>query len=85
MIYKLIIRRKAQKQLSKLPPREYKKVKTKIYELAENPRPFGSKQLKDRNGTRIRVGNYRVIYDIFDDTLTILVISIGHRKKVYIK
>ncbi|MBI9038466.1 MAG: type II toxin-antitoxin system RelE/ParE family toxin [Bacteroidales bacterium] len=33
----------------------------------------------------IRVGNYRVIYDIFDDTLTIVVISIGHRKEVYQK
>lgn len=55
-----------------------------MYGLAENPRPFGFRNLKGREGYRIRVGNYRIIYDIFDDELVIDVIQLGHRKDVYL-
>ena len=51
--------------------------------LAENPRPKGYKKLKGRTGYRIRVGNYRIIYEIFDDILLIDVIDLGHRKDIY--
>lgn len=54
-----------------------------IENLAENPRPKGYKKLKGRTGYRIRVGNYRIIYEIFDDILLIDVIDLGHRKDIY--
>ena len=54
-----------------------------IAALAQNPRPKGVKKLKGRDGYRIRVGNYRIIYDIFDNELIIDIIALGHRKDIY--
>ncbi|MEH2244615.1 MAG: type II toxin-antitoxin system RelE/ParE family toxin [Nostoc sp.] len=55
-----------------------------IYELAIEPRPNGVKKLQGEENTyRIRVSDYRVIYDIFDEILLVNVIDIGHRSKVY--
>ena len=83
MTYKISIRRKAQKQLAKLPPKDYKKVKQVILNLVPDPRPSGSKKLKGRDGWRIRQGDYRIIYEIHDDQLIIIVLDIGHRKDIY--
>ena len=83
MTYKISIRRKAQKQLAKIPFGDYKKVKTAIQDLAHDPRPPGSKKLKGRPGWRIRQGNFRVIYEIQDEQLIILVLDIGDRKDIY--
>ena len=47
------------------------------------PRPQGYRKLKGRKGYRIRVGDYRVIYEIFDHILLIDVIDLGHRKEIY--
>ena len=51
--------------------------------LLKNPRPTGFKKLKGRDGFRIRVGNFSIIYEIFDDILHVDVILMGHRKDVY--
>ncbi len=59
------------------------KIKEAIYSLANNPRPSGYKKLKGRDGYRLRVADYRIIYDIFDDVLLVDVIDIGHRKDIY--
>lgn len=83
MTYKISIRRKAQKQLIKIPTSDYKKVKAAIYDLANNPRPSESKKLKGRSGWRIRQGNYRVIYEIQDEQLIVLILDIGDRKDIY--
>ncbi len=56
----------------------YTKIKKAIYQLSDNPRPNGYKKLRGRDGYRIRVANYRVIYDIFDDQLVVDVINLGH-------
>lgn len=83
MTYKLSIRRKAQKQLAKLPADDYKKVKQTILDLANDPRPNGSVKLKGRDGWRVRQGNYRIIYDIKEDVLTVIVLDVGHRRHIY--
>ena len=71
-------------KLKKLPIKVRTKIQTKIDELADNPRPNGVVKLEDSdNGYRIRLGNYRVLYDIFDDVLLISVVRVGHRKDVY--
>jgi mRNA interferase RelE/StbE len=54
-----------------------------IQGLSNNPRPSGCKKLKGRNGWRVRKGNYRIIYDIFDNILLIEIIGLGHRKDIY--
>ena len=54
-----------------------------MYGLADNPRPYGYIKLKNRQGYRISVGNYRIIYDIYDNILTVDVIGVGDRKWIY--
>ncbi|MBI2026887.1 MAG: type II toxin-antitoxin system RelE/ParE family toxin [Deltaproteobacteria bacterium] len=72
------------KQLKQISSRDQKKIMRKIQELEENPRPFGLKKLvAEENLYRIRVGDYRIIYQIQDKILLILVIKIGHRKDIY--
>lgn len=81
--YQITITRTAQKQLDKLPDEVAELLLTAIQELATNPRPVGRKKMKGRNGYRIREGDYRIIYDIFDEELVIDVIGLGHRGQVY--
>jgi mRNA interferase RelE/StbE len=54
-----------------------------IISLADNPKPQGCKKLKGRDGFRVRVGNYRIIYDVNDKILIVDVMDIGHRKDIY--
>jgi len=83
MIYELRILKSAVQQLGQLPPKDYQAVKSKILSLSKNPRPVGYIKLKGRPAYRIRQGNYRIIYEIFDEFLLIRIIRIGHRKDVY--
>ena len=54
-----------------------------ILNLANNPRPQGCIKLKGREGYRIRKGDYRIIYDIYDKILIVEIIAIGNRRDVY--
>ncbi|MDZ4792946.1 MAG: type II toxin-antitoxin system RelE/ParE family toxin [Bacteroidota bacterium] len=54
-----------------------------IRDLAANPSPSGCKKLKGRDGYRIRKGDFRNIYDIYDKILTVQVITIGNRRDIY--
>jgi mRNA interferase RelE/StbE len=83
MRYEINILRHAQKALEKMPAPEYERIKKIIYALAGTPRPPGCKRLKGREGWRIRMGNYRILYDIQDKEHTILIIDIGDRKEIY--
>jgi len=82
-MYKVRIERKAQKKLAKISEPYYSNIKIAILNLGSNPRPKGYKKLKGRDAFRIRVANYRIIYEIFDTELFIHVINIGHRKDIY--
>jgi len=81
--YIIVLSRKAEKILDSLSDNIAEPIHNAIISLEENPRPKGSKKLKDRNAYRVRVGNYRVIYEIFDNRLIIHVIAVGHRKDIY--
>ena len=82
-IYTIRITKFAQKQLDKLPDNIADRLIDGIYALSENPRPSGCKKLKGRVGYRIRVGDYRIIYEIFDSELLVAVMAIGDRKDIY--
>ena len=84
-MYSVTVSKSAKKTLSKLPNEVIKKILDALDELGEDPRPMGYIQLKGRSGYRIRVGNYRIIYDINDDELLALVVEIGDRKEIYKK
>lgn len=83
MAYYITISKQAIKTLEKIDEPFYSKIKKAIYSLENNPRPAGCKKLKGRDGYRIRVAEYRIIYDIYDSKLVVTVIDIGHRKNVY--
>lgn len=82
-MYKLRIEKAVVKALKKINEPYYSKIKTAILNLAKNPRPAGYKKLKGRDGFRIRVADYRIIYDIFDNILQVDVIDLGNRKDIY--
>ena len=81
--YKIEIKRSAVKEISKLPTKELKRILKKIKLLADNPRPFGAIKLSGDEKFRIRIGNYRILYQIFDEKLIVFVVKVAHRKEVY--
>ncbi|HJP64014.1 MAG TPA: type II toxin-antitoxin system RelE/ParE family toxin [Mucilaginibacter sp.] len=83
MTYAITFSKHALKDLERINEPFYSNIKQAIIELSQNPRPNGCKKLKGRAGYRIRVGNYRVIYDIFDSQLLVDIITLGHRKDIY--
>lgn len=83
MSYQLQVLRRAQKELARLPKNEYQRVRDAIGALADDPRPSGCKKLTGREGWRIRVGRYRVLYEIADVIRIVTVLDIGHRRDIY--
>ena len=85
MTYRIDILPSARRELAALPRRDRKRIDERIQALSSNPRPSGIKALQGQKGTyyRLRVGNYRVIYQVQDKVLVILVVKIGNRKDVY--
>ena len=81
--YAVEILRSAQEQLARIDCQDQPRIISAIRELAGNPRPPGSKKLSGRPAWQIRIGAYRVIYEIQDHRLVILVVVIGHRREVY--
>jgi mRNA interferase RelE/StbE len=81
--YTVVLSKKAQKELDKLSDNIAGPIIEAISALEENPRPVGYIKLKARDGYRIRTGNYRIIYDIFDAELLVDIITLGHRKDIY--
>lgn len=81
--YKLKIKPSAAKELEALPPKELRRIVTRIRKLATDPRPSGSEKLSGHQLYRVRQGNYRILYAIEDADLSLVVIKIGHRRDVY--
>ena len=81
--YRIELRPAAVKALRKIEAQDRGRVQGAIVLLGEDPRPPGAKALQSRDGLRVRVGNYRIIYFIHDDVLLIVVVTVGHRKDVY--
>ncbi|PIQ09953.1 MAG: type II toxin-antitoxin system mRNA interferase toxin, RelE/StbE family [Ignavibacteriales bacterium CG18_big_fil_WC_8_21_14_2_50_31_20] len=83
-MYNLSIERSAEKNLRKLSSVYFTKIITKIQELSNEPHPKGCKKLiNNENFWRIRVGDYRVIYEVIEVESIIKIYKIGHRKDVY--
>ena len=83
-LYTVTVDRRAAKQLEKLPVEVYVILESAIDGLALNPRPPGCKKLQGRGDQwRLRRGDYRIIYEIEDDVLRVLVVEVGHWGGVY--
>jgi mRNA interferase RelE/StbE len=83
MSHTVFILRRAQKELAQLPVGDYERVRDAISALAQDPRPPGCLKLTGRSGWRLRIGEYRVIYEIDDGQQVITILHIGHRRDVY--
>lgn len=84
MSYTIIIPKRVRKQLDALPEKVYKRIAIKVKQLEDNPRPEGVTKLKGtENEYRIRIGDYRIRYEVDDDKLIILLLQCKHRRDVY--
>jgi mRNA interferase RelE/StbE len=84
MPYRIEFAPRADRDLGGLPGDVQRRVKVRVEALAEDPRPRGVEKLSGEEGLyRIRIGTYRVIYEIRDRVLVVLILKLGHRREVY--
>ena len=81
MNYTVIIEKKAQKEAEAIPKKYRMALDRKILSLASDPRPRGSKKLTEKEGYRIRLGNYRILYSIDDKTKIVIIYRIKIKGK----
>lgn len=84
-MYKIELYNNFEKDIKKLPQNEVLKILKKIKDLSNDPRPHGCKRLLGNLSDlyRIRIGNYRIIYEIHDSILLILIVKVGNRADIY--
>ena len=82
-MHEVLLESRAERDLKRLSRDLFARLIAAIQTLADDPRPPGCKKLSGRPAWRIHVGVYRVIYEIHDDRMLVLVVAIGHRKDVY--
>lgn len=83
MSYRIELRPAAARALKRVAHQDRDRIRGAIALLAENPRPPGAKALQGREGLRVRVGDYRIVYTVHDDVLLVAVVTLGHRSHVY--
>jgi mRNA interferase RelE/StbE len=83
MTYRVEVSRRAAKAVTSLDKPLRRRVLAAIDALSGDPRPAGGKKLADQQAWRIRVGDYRIIYEIHDQILLVLVVDVGHRREIY--
>jgi len=82
--YRVAIKRSAVKEIEAIPQKkERQRIIRRIGQLADNPRPPGSRKLSGHDRYRIRQGAYRIVYNIDDVEIAVIVVKEGHRKDVY--
>jgi mRNA interferase RelE/StbE len=81
--YEIYFKESVWKELKKVPKNDLKRILSRIENLGDDPRPTGCEKLASHELYRVRQGNYRTVYSIQDNELTVWVIKVGHRKNVY--
>ncbi len=82
-IYELTFRKSVARDLRPLPKQDVVRILRRIRSLADDPRPAGCEKLSGQERYRVRQGRYRIIYEIEDTRLTVLVVKVGHRREIY--
>jgi len=83
-VYEILLERRAEKDLKKLPSVLFQRIIEKIQPLAENPKPQGSRKITgSKNDWRIRIGDYRAIYEINEREKRVKIMLIRHRREAY--
>jgi len=81
--YKIVFRKSVLTDLRPIPNRDVKRILNTIDSLSEDPRPPGCEKLSGQERFRVRQGNYRIVYEIRDDEIVVIIVKIGHRKNIY--
>ena len=81
--YSILIRGKAARQIQRVPPQHFTLIEQHIDVLADNPRPPDAKKLKGDVGYSLRVGVYRILYDVDDQRHEVTIYRVKHRRDVY--
>jgi mRNA interferase RelE/StbE len=81
--YRLLIKPSAGKEIEALPKQDRRRIVAKITSLSRDPRPPGCEKLSGHDQYRLRQGNYRILYEIQDLDLVVVVVTVGHRREVY--
>jgi mRNA interferase RelE/StbE len=81
--YKLFFKKSVQKDFDSISKKDLKRILSRIESLSEDPRPKGCDKLTGQERYRLRQGQYRIVYSIQDDELTVWVVKVGHRKDIY--
>ena len=81
--YKLLFKKSVSKDLRAIPQHDVRRILKRIDRLADDPRPSGSEKLSTHELYRIRQGRYRILYEIQDLVLTVIVVKVGKRSDVY--
>ncbi|HEY6644335.1 type II toxin-antitoxin system RelE/ParE family toxin [Povalibacter sp.] len=81
--YELVFRKSVAKDLREFPTKDLKRIMQRIRTLADDPRPSGCEKLSGLERYRVRQGAYRIIYEIEDRRLIVLIVKIGHRREIY--
>ena len=81
--FRLSIKASVAKDLRQIPKRDVQSILKRIEGLADDPRPSGSEKLSGQERFRVRQGTYRIVYEIKDQELVVMVVKIGHRRDVY--
>jgi mRNA interferase RelE/StbE len=81
--YELVFKRSVAKDLRAFPKQDVRRILARARALAEDPRPPGCEKLSGRDRYRVRQGVYRIIYEIDDARIVVLVVKIGHRREIY--
>jgi mRNA interferase RelE/StbE len=81
--YNLRVKASVSRDLRRIPPREVRRIVQRIGSLSDDPRPPGCEKLSGQERYRMRVGTYRILYEIIDTDVTVVVVKVGHRKDVY--
>ena len=84
MAYAIRFSRPAEREFGNLAREIRRRLHPRIQALANDPRPAGAKKLKGRDDLwRIRAGDYRIVYEVRDQILVVLIVRIAHRREVY--
>ena len=85
LMYEIFIPKNVQKELDKISYNDYKRIREKILKMELNPRLIGSIKLSDSNEYRVKVGVFRILYEIDDKSKKVFIYKVEHRKDVYRK
>ncbi|OGW62700.1 MAG: hypothetical protein A2638_00235 [Nitrospirae bacterium RIFCSPHIGHO2_01_FULL_66_17] len=83
MAYAVFLKRTAKRELEELPRRAHDKIVDQLLSLRDHPQPAGADKLHGREGYRLQIGEYLVLYVISNRERTVEIVSVAHRKAVY--